>query len=647
MIRKTAVDIPLSHLRKIGAHGPNRPLRRVIHALLLLLFLVVACRSDPAAGKSMSTLPALTRLIETPEQVLVAPEAMSPHVDEEKRLHVCLPGGLDSLLPVGDPADNGRLLAAALYEPLYTWDGYEAQPQGLVKLPRMSDGDARYSPVIVRAGDRVVKADGLVASLAPGVVVNIAGVRTVYEGGSLIMSQLSADFALQPMVWEDGRSVTSEDALFGFAVARKLAPDDWRVERTLAYEAVDAQTFRWTGLPGHVDHIFARYAWPPLPALVAQKHGFDAAVARLAERPLASGPFRLDGRDPEGRLHLIRNDAYYRAAEDLPHLEAISVRFFDGDDGVMNQNMPHIHLLDGACHLALGLHRDALEAPLPLVDAYRSGDIVGHDIRAGRLYLLHFNLDPTADSPRWFAERDVRQALALCLDRESIVANLPSVVGPPPGDVYLPIGHPFLPDDIVPRAFDPATGAARLERLGYQDHDGDGVRESPQDGAPFAVTLVVAQALLPVDAGALVKEMLGRCGVDVTLEWREPGEWAEMVRTRGFGMMLAEHSIDAVPNCRSFTSAALDPRSLPAGAVNYSGWRDEIFDAACDRAIASPLTGTGAHSAHAAAMRRFANEIPAVPLFVLGESYVAARHTVQNLGQAITGPIPRWALLDR
>lgn len=79
--------------------------------------------------------------------------------------------------------------------------------------------------------------------------------------------------------------------------------------------------------------------------------------------------------------------------------------------------------------------------------------------------------------------------------------------------------------------------------------------------------------------------------------------------------------------------------------MNVTGWRNEAFDVAC-RAARAVLPGTADYEAnHQAALRIFADELPALPLFTRIELAVA-QPTVQNIRLNTTQPSELWNVFE-
>jgi peptide/nickel transport system substrate-binding protein len=91
------------------------------------------------------------------------------------------------------------------------------------------------------------------------------------------------------------------------------------------------------------------------------------------------------------------------------------------------------------------------------------------------------------ETPTRFAEKRLRQAMTLLLDRERMARDIYMGYAKVSSGPFSPTGKQSNPD-IKPMPFDESAGKAILKELGYIDRNNDGVVEGP-DGTPFRFTL--------------------------------------------------------------------------------------------------------------------------------------------------------------
>jgi len=251
----------------------------------------------------------------------------------------------------------------------------------------------------------------------------------------------------------------------------------------------------------------------------------------------------------------------------------------------------------------------------------------------------------------FFGDVRVRQAIAQCIDRQTIVDAVAYGLGVVP-DSYLSPEHPLAPGvDVSHWSYDPVAGRRSLEQAGWLDEDEDGVLEANEvegvrDGTPFEITLLTAsESAAAGQVARIVRANLADCGIRVHLE------------SQPFDKLLAEgpqgplfgRRFDLVVRDSRFASASQCARYLswevPAEArwdrPNYTGYSNPNYDTACQAALQA-LPGTARYvEAHRQAQAIFSTELPSIPLFVWPRVTVT-RTRVQHLQLDPTSPSELW-----
>ena len=574
----------------------------------------------------------VTRVVTETVVVVVTP---TPALQPPKDLVVCLITEPESLYPYAAASSPAAAAAAtavrhAIFGSLYTHLAYDYQPTAaLTRLPNLADGDAVLNEVTVEAGTAVVEATGNVAILQPGLsVVNAAGETVLFTGTAISMTQLTATFQLNPMVYADGVPATADDSVYSFELnADPDTPaDKFKVERTASYRALDDLTIEWVGLPGFRDPTYFTNVWLPLP-----RHSWgpltaaELQTADVSSRaPLGHGPFVVASWLPGDRIELVKNDYYYQPG--YPRLDSLTFRF------VPNANQLMAKLLSGQCDIGTQLDLDMEQAPI-LLEAEASGIVTPYFQISHSYEHIDFNIDPLDGRTRWFADSRVRQAIALCTDRQAMVDML--LYGRSELlHSYIPSRHPlYAAAGITEWPYDPEAGNALLTAAGYR-LDEDGLRRHPETGAPFRVNLGTNSGNeLRNQIGRLFQQNLRDCGIEVTLYYQPTGQWFANgpegdLFGRRYDLAIFAWLTGAQPACHLYAAdnipgppEALDEAGSPLHPTgwngdNNTGWRHADFTAAC-RAGQQALPGTPAYTEnHQAALRIFAQELPVIPLFM-------------------------------
>jgi peptide/nickel transport system substrate-binding protein len=602
-------------------------------AYLITAVLLSACRI-PIEIEPVTVTPAPAPLVtDEPATVIVEPTLF---YTGPKDLVVCLPREPETLYRYGRLTRVERAVLHGLYENDYTHLSFAHQPQGLAKLPNLADGDAQWQQVTVRAGDRVVDINGQIVQLGLGDRVRGAdGETAVFAGAPLVMSQLVVDFTLLPRVWADGQPVSAADSVFGFTVAAH--PDtpavNNKIERTASYTALDESTTRWVGLPGFSDPTYFTNFWGPLP----QHVWADFTPAQLLTMPesqrfpLGDGPFRVAEWVSGQYLRLEPNPFYYRAAEGLPRLESVVFRFLPDADRRM------VQILTGQCDIVTQDAVDFSQTTLFLEAAV--GGVMQPYFQIGTVYeaisLGVNSWDNYGDyrgRPDWFEDVRVRQALALCLNRQRMVGVLfngrSSLT-----HAQIPTIHPLFPPEIQTWPYDVAAANALLDAAGYFDTDKDGWREDLGSGQPFQVRFTTTtQLALNEQLATLVREDLSLCGIDAQIEllpvnqWYANGEESPLFGRR-FDMGHIAWPVGDQSYCHLFASweitgpaGRLNPLTETPyagwGGLNNTGWWLPDYDTACRKARDLLPGMPGYDENFQETQRLLAENLPLIPLFM-------------------------------
>jgi peptide/nickel transport system substrate-binding protein len=94
--------------------------------------------------------------------------------------------------------------------------------------------------------------------------------------------------------------------------------------------------------------------------------------------------------------------------------------------------------------------------------------------------------------------------------------------------------------------YDPAIARRRLDRAGWRDGDGDGIRE--KSGAPLALRLTYpGTSIARVALAEAIQEMLRQVGVRVELIRLDGPVWAERRRNGEFDIDFSQAGLDPTP----------------------------------------------------------------------------------------------------
>jgi peptide/nickel transport system substrate-binding protein len=530
---------------------------------------------------------------------------------------------------------NGTLLWETVFRSFndvpFEIHGYTVEPTILTKLPSPGDGDAEIRTVTVDDGDWVVDATGDVVTLFPGESVLPAGCRSddcavTFDGTPLVMDQMEVTHELlDNLRWSDGEVLTADDSLYAFEVHSDpdtfspVNPTDDQLARTASYEVVDSTHTRWTGLPGYVDSQYQRLFWMPFPRH-AWGHLTPEALKTAPESsrtPISYGPYAVDAWEPGVAITLTANSYYYRAAEGLPAVDRVVIRFVgDWPSALAMVASGEADVAPGA--LSWG-STDLLEmlAGEGFVNAYQTtGQAWEH---------ADFAIDPVepyaSTRPDFFENVEMRRAIAYCLNRPSI-ADSASGGTAPVLNTYVPPEHPLYPGEagLMLYPYSPVSGTALLDGLGWVDQDGDGVREcrscttpGATEGDPLAFTWISTDNALRRTYMERAQDDLAACGIDLALDNRND-VWNDMFQQQ-YDVMSFAWITDLEPPCELYLSSDIPSEANGWSGLNITAFDNAAFDTACLNAQRS-LPGTAEYvTYHQEAMRILSEQAPIVPLF--------------------------------
>ncbi|MBN2387907.1 MAG: hypothetical protein JXB85_12890 [Anaerolineales bacterium] len=612
-----------------------KPGVRCLVCLSLALVLLAACDGLPL-GEGYR--------LPTPADAQLAPLATPTRIPESPdTLVVCLGAEPTDLFLYSEPTYEKLAILAAIYDGPIDRINYTYQPVILEKIPSLADGDALIQPVTVEEGELVIDTGGQMAPLLPGLLVRPAGCRSdacavAFEGGTLEMDHLRVTFHLQQgILWSDGTPLTAHDSVFSY----RVAVSEWTayglgglVSRsaptaisTAAYTAEDEHTVVWTGLPGFMDPTYQANFFIPLPAHTLARFPVEVLLASddANRTPLGWGPYRLTTWEPGAQIILERNPNYFRSGEGLPYFDRLVFRF-QGRDLVANLTA----IQSGACDILLA---DALpEVPTPemliLVEAgaARLVPLPGLDGAVWEALTFGVNSGEGVPRPDFFDDPRLRHAAAYCLDRQAM-ADAIYLGTAPLIDTYLPTGHPLLVGaQVASYPYQPESGMALLDDLGWRDEDADGIREAHgvtgiAEGVLLQFTLTTTDSGLRLAAGQAIAADLAACGMDVALV-QAPGrelfvqDSQALLAGRRFDLALFSTRTGWVPPCALGMTSAIPAGGNAWAGENLSGYVNPAYDAACALALDS-LPGTPEYvTAHQEALRIYSADLPVLPLFV-------------------------------
>ncbi|CAN5712846.1 peptide-binding protein [soil metagenome] len=434
----------------------------------------------------------------------------------------------------------------------------------------------------------------------------------------------------QDVRWHDGQPVTAHDVEFTFNLAKdeqtaSLIGSAFLAEVESA-EVIDDHTIRFRFVRPH-GQALEDFWWPPMPRhLLEDVAPADLRNAPFNRQPVGSGPFRFVEWRSNDQLVLEPNADYPEGLGGPPAARRIVFRIVPEASTLLTE------LLTGSVHVDLPVLPDQ-------VRQIRDGESTElHSFPGRTVYYLGWNNERAP-----FTDANVRRALAHAINRQEIVDAL--LYGE--GEIAtstIPPWHRLYPQGISPVEFNPEGAARLLDEAGWQDRDGDGIRENAQ-GQPLAFTLLSSDDALRRSVVEVLQNQLRRVGADVDIPVMEFQTMLQNHRDRNFDAVFTNWVLDNFQVASAPMSLFHSREAATAQSANRSGVNIAVLDAAMERgALASD------ESSQAAAWREFTEvlqrEQPVTFMFWLNE-LAASRSNVSGVDMDPRGElqsIARWTV---
>jgi peptide/nickel transport system substrate-binding protein len=415
---------------------------------------------------------------------------------------------------------------------------------------------------------------------------------------------LSIAFELDPRAkWHDGVPVRAADVKMGFDLLADTAVHSPQASNVVEVDSVtvrDSLTAVFWYHARSLDQFFtAAYNVIPLPEhLLRNAKRSDLKSDPFAKAPVGNGPFRFVRWVPTQLVEVAADTTHFLGR---PKLDRVVFSF------ATEPTTAFTRVLTGEADFIEILRPDQLDQvrKTPTVQAKPYG---GLDYG-----FLQLNLrDPKrhAAPNALFGDRALRRALAMSLDRASMVRNVYDTLASVPfGPAPRSLG--IADSNIKQLPYDTAAAKHMLDSLGWRDTNGDGVRE--RNGVPLRFSIAVPSSSRPRQRFAvLLQEQLKRVGADVTIDQLELNTMIGKLMGRNFDAALMSWHPDPTPSSirQVWTTAA----SREKGGVHFGSYESPVFDARIDSATKARSVDE-ARALYHRAYQTFVDDEPAILLY--------------------------------
>ncbi len=574
-------------------------------------------------------------VFDIPGDVQSDPEPTTfPTPDPPSILSVCLGREPGSLFLYGDLSVSAEIIRQAIYDGPVDQVGFVFQPIILDDLPSQENGGVSVNQVEVFPGQGLVDTQGNITLLAPGVEYRPAGCYSpdcweIYQDqASVYLDQVSVQFSIMAGIrWSDGAPLTPEDSLFSYQVAKEIYGPRGPAKLRFAadYQVLEEGDLQWTGLPGYLGiYDYAELFFTPLPGHLWANYTREELLTspQTTITPLGWGPYRSLEWLRGDHITLIRNDYYHLGNQGWPAYDFLVFRFVqDGQEALAAYK-------SGECDLVVNTPGFTTYLP-EILSLEKTGDLNLTFIDQPAWEQISFGIDSIERSRKLLTDPQMRNAIAMCIDKESIAASRKDA-GTLADNLYHPL-DPRSNPEIDSHIYQPAEGEAILESLGWSDNDLDPT--TPRTGwgvagIPWGTSLELSLLVPGVEGDSptaeMIKEQLGLCGIGVDIQYLPAAELLAPgpegpIFGRQFDLALFAWTTGSYHLCQIFQTGEI-PGQYPAypkgwGGANPAGFSEQGFDQACQAILTNPPDSEESRQGIQDVQSIFQTDLPALPLF--------------------------------
>jgi peptide/nickel transport system substrate-binding protein len=373
-------------------------------------------------------------------------------------------------------------------------------------------------------------------------------------------------------VWSDGVPITAEDVRWTWQAQTDptVAWDNAFMKREIRdVEAVDPHTVRF-----HFHRSYAKQMSDANEGTILPKHAWEKLpFARwrqsadwFKQHAVFSGPFVIASWKTQQELVLRRNERFYE--KDRPYLDQVVLRV------TLDPGSALIQLLNGE----VDFFGQIPPSDAPRIKADPRLNLVAYWSNL-YVFVAWNNDDPL------FADRDVRRALTLGIDRQAIVDT---ILGPYGNVAVSPIISSVWAHDRSIKAlpYDPAEARRILEAKGWKDSNGDGVLD--RGGKPFAFELASnAGNQQRTDAAVMIQQQLSKLGIRATPRLLEFNTLVDQANKGQIAAMVLGLSLDTSLDLTGNFHTSQIPSPNNEGS-NFERYRNPEVDRLIDEIAATP-----------------------------------------------------------
>jgi peptide/nickel transport system substrate-binding protein len=328
------------------------------------------------------------------------------------------------------------------------------------------------------------------------------------------------------MQWSDGKPLTAEDVAYTITRSRD---EEWLNH----YATVQNLTARATS-PTTLE-VRSKVVDPKLPTLdvyVVPKHVFEEFDAKAATKwngqtEVGGGPFTLVEFKKGQFARFSANPNYYKGQAAV---DEVVVRVFNNADAMVaalqRGEIDFVHDVPENQFLNLR-ENDAIETLEGQQGSFDEFALNGGDgLKKGH---------PALDDPK------VREAIGHAIDKQTIIDRVLRGLGEPAYAISPSANPAWIPEIPADQRleFDLDRANQILDEAGYEDTDGDGVREMPGGGQPLRMRYAVrSESPRSQPTAEFITGWLDQIGIATTQKVYDDGQLTEVIGRGDYDMFV-------------------------------------------------------------------------------------------------------------
>jgi len=326
--------------------------------------------------------------------------------------------------------------------------------------------------------------------------------------------------------WHDGKTLTPEDVEFTYRYIMKAGSDDeTRKEfQSVSYVETNKEnnevTFKLNkSVVNPAKSIFAN-KW------IIPSHRFNDELIpkgpKLENDPVGTGPYAYEDKDLNGNIELRAFPEYWGGTEPegRSYIDETQMKVFQDPTTMVPQTTAGIvDLIVETPHSQIGKLE---EVPRIQLESYRSLSFDGFAYNTDHPVLRNVN---------------VRRALTHAVDREKMLSSWYAGKGRVIGGPVVP-GSAYYNPEVEPLSYSPQKARELLEQEGFEDRDGDGIREGSDGDSELRFRLVTligeaASSTTKQDVAESYSDYLGDVGIRVEVDNKVKPEYLKTIFDTG------------------------------------------------------------------------------------------------------------------